>query len=170
MLDNEVHRTIYPGNSKSTWPFYKLFSQWQYSFQMKAALPLTERLLTASVQYMVNTSPCFGTIIDLYHPDFANSMVIGDPENQFWPIFPHSHAHCRAPSRHLSSCHKMPYMEYQQCIIKGLRLVLEGFVVTMHLGTCKTGSQIPRPVGRGIWRTVLPSLSALWQQTLTDRS
>ena len=30
---------------------------------------------------------------------------------------------------------------------KGLRLVLEGFVVTMHEGVCETGSQISRPLG-----------------------
>ena len=29
-------------------------------------------------------------------------------------------------------------------IIKGLRPVLEGFVVPMHEGACETGSQIPR--------------------------
>ena len=28
--------------------------------------------------------------------------------------------------------------------IKGLRPVLEGFVVPMHEGACETGSQIPR--------------------------
>ena len=55
-------------------------------------------------------------------------------------------------------------------MIKGLRLVLEGFVVTMHEGACETGSQIPRALARGIWRTVRTSPSALWQQTPTDRS
>ena len=34
--------------------------------------------------------------------------------------------------------------------IKGLRPVLEGFVVTMHEGACETGSQIPRALARGI--------------------
>ena len=29
-------------------------------------------------------------------------------------------------------------------MVKGLRPVLEGFVVTMHEGACETGSQIPR--------------------------
>ena len=29
-------------------------------------------------------------------------------------------------------------------IVKGLRPVLEGFVVPMHEGACETGSQIPR--------------------------
>ena len=53
---------------------------------------------------------------------------------------------------------------------KGLRPVLEGFVVTMHEGACETGSQIPRALARGIWRTVRTSPSALWQQTPTDRS
>ena len=53
---------------------------------------------------------------------------------------------------------------------KGLRPVLEGFVVTMHEGMCETGSQIPRALARGIWRTVRTSPSALWQQTPTDRS
>ena len=48
---------------------------------------------------------------------------------------------------------------------KGLRPVLEGFVVTMHEGACETGSQIPRALARGIWRTVRTSSSALWQQT-----
>ena len=32
----------------------------------------------------------------------------------------------------------------QSAIIKGLRPVLEGFVVPMHEGACETGSQIPR--------------------------
>ena len=54
--------------------------------------------------------------------------------------------------------------------IQGLRLVLQGFIVTMHKGACETRSQIPRPIGRGIWRTVRTSRSALWQQTRTDRS
>ena len=57
-----------------------------------------------------------------------------------------------------------------QVIFKGLRPVLEGFVVTMHEGACETGSQIPRALARGIWRTVRTSPSALWQQTPTDRS
>ena len=55
-------------------------------------------------------------------------------------------------------------------IFKGLRPVLEGFVVTMHEGACETGSQIPRALARGIWCTVRTSPSALWQQTPTDRS
>ena len=38
--------------------------------------------------------------------------------------------------------------------IKGLRPVLEGFVVTMHEGACETGSQIPRALARGIQHTV----------------
>ena len=37
-----------------------------------------------------------------------------------------------------------------ECIIKGLRPVLEGFVVTMHEGACETGSQIPRALARGV--------------------
>ena len=31
-------------------------------------------------------------------------------------------------------------------MFKGLRPVLEGFVVTMHEGACETGSQIPRAI------------------------
>ena len=38
----------------------------------------------------------------------------------------------------------------QILIIKGLRPVLEGFVVPMHEGACETGSQIPRAIARGI--------------------
>ena len=53
---------------------------------------------------------------------------------------------------------------------KGLRPVLEGFVVPMHEGVCETGSQIPRALARGIWRTVRTSPSALGHQTPTDRS
>ena len=34
-------------------------------------------------------------------------------------------------------------------LFKGLRPVLEGFVVTMHEGACETGSQIPRALARG---------------------
>ena len=45
-------------------------------------------------------------------------------------------------------------------MFKGLRPVLEGFVVTMHEGACETGSQIPRASARGIWRTVRTSPSA----------
>ena len=33
---------------------------------------------------------------------------------------------------------------------KGLRPLLEGYVVAMHEGACETGSQIPRPIGRGM--------------------
>ena len=55
-------------------------------------------------------------------------------------------------------------------LLKGLRPVLEGFVVPMHEGACETGSQIPRALARGIWRTVRTSPSALGQQTPTDRS
>ena len=40
------------------------------------------------------------------------------------------------------------------CWFKGLRLVLEGFVVSIHEGACETGSQIPRALARCIWRTV----------------
>ena len=32
----------------------------------------------------------------------------------------------------------------QDILFKGLRPVLEGFVVPMHEGGCETGSQIPR--------------------------
>ena len=42
-------------------------------------------------------------------------------------------------------------------LFKGLRPVLEGIVVTIHEGVCETGSQIPRPNGLGIGRTVLTS-------------
>ena len=35
-------------------------------------------------------------------------------------------------------------------LLKGLRPVLEGFVVPMHEGACETGSQIPRALARGI--------------------
>ena len=35
-------------------------------------------------------------------------------------------------------------------MIKGLRLVLEGFVVPMQEGACETGSQIPKALARGI--------------------
>ena len=39
-------------------------------------------------------------------------------------------------------------------LFKGVRPVLQGFVVTMHDGACKTGSQNLRPLGSGIWHTV----------------
>ena len=48
-------------------------------------------------------------------------------------------------------------------MVKGLRLVLEGFIVTMHEDACETRSQIPRALARRIWRTVRTSPSALWQ-------
>ena len=35
-------------------------------------------------------------------------------------------------------------------MFKGLKQVLEGFVVIMQEGACKTGSQIPRSIGQGI--------------------
>ena len=44
---------------------------------------------------------------------------------------------------------------------KGLRPVLEGFVVPMHDVACESGSQIPRALARGIWRTVRTSPSAI---------
>ena len=53
---------------------------------------------------------------------------------------------------------------YRESIVKGLRPVLEGFVVTMHEGRCETESHIPRALARGIWRTVRTSPSVLWQQ------
>ena len=62
------------------------------------------------------------------------------------------------------------FVQVRDKLIKGLRPVLEGFVVTMHEGACETGSQIPRALARGIWSTVRTSPSALWQQTPTDRS
>ena len=46
-------------------------------------------------------------------------------------------------------------------MLKGLRPVLEGFVVTMHEGACETGSQIPRALAQGIWRTVRTSPSTI---------
>ena len=55
-------------------------------------------------------------------------------------------------------------------MLKGLRPVLEGFVVPMHESACETGSQIPRALARGISRTVRTSPSVLGQQTPTDRS
>ena len=66
--------------------------------------------------------------------------------------------------------HTRAKMSHWSVTIKGLRPVLDGFVVTMHEGACETGSQIPRALARGIWRTVRTSPSALWQQTPTDRS
>ena len=59
---------------------------------------------------------------------------------------------------------------WDEVLFKGLRPALEGFVVPMHEGVCETGSQIPRALARGIWRTVRTSPSALGQQTPTDRS
>ena len=41
---------------------------------------------------------------------------------------------------------------------------------TVHEGACETENQIPKALAQGIWRTVRKSPSALWQQTLTDRS
>ena len=67
-------------------------------------------------------------------------------------------------------CKSEQAVEQTVVLLKGLRPVLEGFVVTMHKGACETGSQIPRALARGIWRTVRTSPSALWQQTPTDRS
>ena len=55
-------------------------------------------------------------------------------------------------------------------LFKDLRPVLEGFDVTLREGAWEAGIQIARPWGRGIWRTVRASPSALWQQTPTDRS
>ena len=46
---------------------------------------------------------------------------------------------------------------WRQGLFKGLRPLLEGFVVTMHEGACETGSQIPRALARWIWRTVCTS-------------
>ena len=37
----------------------------------------------------------------------------------------------------------------QYHVLKGLRTVLEGFVVTMHEGTYETGSQFPRVLAEG---------------------
>ena len=56
-------------------------------------------------------------------------------------------------------------LEKCENMFKGLRLLLEGFVVIMHEGTCETGSRIPRPTSRGISCTGHTSRSALWQQT-----
>ena len=71
-------------------------------------------------------------------------------------------------------CHDVKYKpqvyETFHIMLKGLRPVLEGFVVPMHEGAYETGSQIPRALARGIWRTVRTSPSALGQQTSTDRS
>ena len=61
------------------------------------------------------------------------------------------------------------WMMHLENIFKGLRQVLEGFVVTMHEGACETGSQIQSALARGIWRTVRTSPSALWP-TNPDRS
>ena len=55
-------------------------------------------------------------------------------------------------------------------LFKGFRPVLERFVVPMHEGACEIGSQIPRALAPGIWRTVHTRSSALGQQTPTDRS
>ena len=46
-------------------------------------------------------------------------------------------------------------------MFKGLKPVLEGFVVSIHEGTCKIGSSIPRPLGPGIGRIVRSRPSAL---------
>ena len=51
-------------------------------------------------------------------------------------------------------------------MIKGLRPILEGSVVTMHKDVCETGP-MPKPLGIG--RTVRISPGAVWQQNLTDR-
>ena len=71
---------------------------------------------------------------------------------------------CWYPS---SLCHQVISSQWYWLpgMLKGLRPVLEGFVVTMHEGTCETGSQILRLISQGIWRTVHTSPSALWQQT-----
>ena len=55
-----------------------------------------------------------------------------------------------------ASCRNPVIYEHYD-ILKGLRPVLEGFVVTMHEGACETGSQIPRALARGIWRSVRTS-------------
>ena len=91
------------------------------------------------------------------------------------PINPHDqlfHVRCKLEF-HLASLSEkwerwwinMAWRANLKNTIKGLRPVLEGFVVTMHEGACETGSQIPRALARGIWRTVRTSPSALWQQT-----
>ena len=41
--------------------------------------------------------------------------------------------------------------------IEVLRPVLEEFIVRIHEGACETGSQIPRALARGIWRTIRTS-------------
>ena len=66
--------------------------------------------------------------------------------------------------------HNLTKSLISQSLFKGLRLVLQDFLVTMYEGMCETGSPIPRPIGWGVGHTVRTSQSALWQQTLTDRS
>ena len=47
---------------------------------------------------------------------------------------------------------------------------LLGFVFAMHSGLCEQYVQIPRPYGLGIGFPAHTSASALWQQTLQNRS
>ena len=47
--------------------------------------------------------------------------------------------------------YKFLYLMAIEYIFKGLRPVLEGFVVPLHEGACKTGSQIPRALARGAY-------------------
>ena len=122
--------------------------------------------------------------LDYYGIDFAHlatgcGINAKDPsglDSDRWIL--HSR-HCENPaqakalvgfSRHLSAGFKDPNPAPPGLSLKGLRPVLEDFVVTVHEGACQTGSQILRALARGIWRTVLTSPSALWQQTPTDRS
>ena len=55
---------------------------------------------------------------------------------------------CQEQLERYTSCHHSPdpsgYGENQAVTFKGLRPILEGFVVPMHEGACETGSQIPR--------------------------
>ena len=46
---------------------------------------------------------------------------------------------------------------WPQDMFEGLRPVLGGFVVPMHEGVFETGSQNPRALAQGIWRTVRTS-------------
>ena len=59
------------------------------------------------------------------------------------------------------------YGMHGECGSMGLKPVLHGFVVTKFEGACERGSQIPRPIGRGIWRTVRTSPGALWHALVT---
>ena len=162
-----------------------ILSVWPTQRQIFTECPLCTLAAAHNAIHITESTPCYRSQTPTYFnvelPWEWNSwshLILTFPQiNSLWcskHIKVTSHEHLLSPVN-LTVCSTLSLFRLTinsqfSALLKGLRPVLEGLVVTMHQCMCQQEVSILRPLGQGIGRTVHMCPSALLQQNPTDRS